>query len=151
MRLPFEKVYFKKEREESSQPPSPTQLIRIHNFTVSNMVINNESERKIFEHKLEMEKDNPLKIIFQNPGFGDSNIYIDSSESIDELIRFYFEINKRLDLYGDKSIIFLIDSKCIMPPYSKEPVGTLVNKVVNSKTIKICVDDNDDKMNIIKI
>ncbi len=151
MRLPFEKVYFKKEREESSQPPSPTQLIRIHNFTVSNMVINNESERKIFEHKLEMEKDNPLKIIFQNPGFGDSNIYIDSSESFDELIRFYSEINKRPELYGDKNIIFLRDRSCIMPPYPKDPIGTLINRQVNSRTIKIIVNDSDDKMKKINI
>ena len=40
-------------------------------------------------------------IIFQNPGLVDSYILIDSNKSIDELIRFYFEIK---DLYGDKSI-----------------------------------------------
>ena len=34
---------------------------------------------------------------------------------------------------------------------SKKPVGTLVNKILNSKTIKICVDDNDDKMKKINI
>ena len=92
-----------------------------------------------------------MKVIFQNPGFGNTNILIDSSESLDELIKFYFEINGRIDLYGDKSIIFLIDRKCIVRPYPKEPVGILVNKVINSKNIKICVDDNDDKMNKIKI
>ena len=128
------------------------QILNNNNNIINNNVnIINNTELRIYEHKPQNDKDNPMKVIFQNPGFGNTNILIDSSESIDELIKFYFEINGRIDLYGDKSIIFLIDSKCIMPPYSKEPVGTLVNKVVNSKTIKICVDDNDDKMNIIKI
>ena len=119
--------------------------------TVDNKKINNDNEQKIFEYKPEINKDNPIKVIFENPGFGNTNILIDSSESIDELIKFYFEINGRIDLYGDKSIIFLINSKCLVPPYPKEPVGTLVSEVVKSENIKICVDDNDDKMNIIKI
>ena len=128
-------------------------ILNNNNNIINNNNVNiiNNTELRIYEHKPQNDKDNPMKVIFQNPGFGNTNILIDSSESIDELIKFYFEINGRIDLYGDKSIIFLIDSKCIMPPYSKEPVGTLVNKVVNSKTIKICVDDNDDKMYIIKI
>ena len=119
--------------------------------TVDNKKINNDNEQKIFEYKPEIDKDNPIKVIFENPGFGNTNILIDSSESIDELINFYFKINGRTDLYGNKSIIFLKDGNCFPIPYPKEPVGTLVNKVVNSKTIKICVNDNDDKMKKIKI
>ena len=148
---PLKRWASKWRRKQHSQPPSPSQLNQIHNFTISNMEMNNENEQRIFEHKPEMEKDNPFKVIFQNPGFGESNIYIDSSESIDELIRFYFEINKRLDLYGDKSIIFLRDAGCIVPPYPKDPIGTLINKQVNSRTIKIIVNDGDDKMKKINI
>ena len=90
-------------------------------------------------------------IIFQNPGFGDSNILIDSSKTIDELIRFYFEISGRKGLYGDKSIIFLIGGKPILPPYPKENIATLKSKITKSETIKIVVTDIDDKMKTIKI
>ena len=33
-----------------------------------------------------------------------------------------------------------------MPPYPPTPVETLINKTLNSKTIRIVVDDNDNKM-----
>ena len=90
-------------------------------------------------------------IIFQNPGLGDSYILIDSNKSIDELIRFYFEISERKDFYGDKSINFLIGGKSITPPYPKESIETLKNKIINSETIRIVVVDNDDKMKQISI
>ena len=90
-------------------------------------------------------------IIFQNPGFGDSNILIDSSKTIDELIRFYFEISERKDLYGDESIIFLIGGKHIVPPYPKENIATLKNKIIKSETIRIVVHDIEDKMKTIAI
>ena len=92
-----------------------------------------------------------MVIIFQNPGFDDSKILIDSSKTIDELIRFYFEISKRKDLYGDKSIIFLIGGKPILPPYPKENIATLKSKITKSETIKIVVTDIDDKMKTIEI
>ena len=101
---------------------------------------------KIIEYKPEIHKDNLTKVIFENPGFGDTNILIDTMNTIDELIRFYFEINGRLDLYGDESIIFLIDGNCIQFPYPKKPIKTLINTVVKSQTIKICVNDSNDKM-----
>ena len=88
-------------------------------------------------------------IIFQNPGFGDSKILIDSSKTIDELIRFYFEISKRKDLYGDESIIFLIGGKPILPPYPKENIATLKSKIIKSGTIRIVVHDIEDKMKTI--
>ena len=90
-------------------------------------------------------------IIFQNPGFGDSKILIDSSKTINELIRFYFDISERIDLYGDESIIFLIGGKDIKPPYPQENIETLKDKITQSETIKIVVVDNDDKMKTIAI
>ena len=102
-------------------------------------------------HEPSNNKDNPIMIIFQNPGFGDSNILIDSSKTIDELIRFYFKISEREDLYGDESIIFLIGGKHIVPPYPKENIATLKDKITKSGTIKIVVVDNDDKMKTIEI
>ena len=92
-----------------------------------------------------------MTIIFQNPGFGDSTVLIDSNKTIDELIRFYFNISERKDLYGDKSITFLIGSKIIVHPYPKDSVVTLKKRIANSRTIKIVVDDRNDKMKRIEV
>ena len=98
----------------------------------------------IYEHEPQNDKENPMKIIFQNPIFGDYNILIDANKTIDELIRFYFEISGKQELYRDGSIIFLISGKLIVPPYPNDAVETLKNRIVNSKTIKIIVQNNND-------
>ena len=119
-----------------------------NNFTpTSNSPITIKYKSPIFEHEPYNEKDNPIIIIFQNPRFGDSSILIDSNKTIDELIKFYFEISGRKDLYGDESIIFLIRDNSIAPPYPKENISTLKNEITKSGTIKIVVVDNDNKMN----
>ena len=108
--------------------------------------ISNRIKPNIIEHEPQNDKDNPIKIIFQNPGIGYTSILIDSKETIDELIKFYFEACGRPDLYGDETIFFLVNGKSIVPPYPKDFVETLKNKFVNSGTIKIGVNDRDDKM-----
>ena len=137
--------------KQSSSNPTTSPINQTQNTTIAHLTNNNTNESKIIRHKPESDIDNPILVIFQNQGVGDSQILIDYNESIDELIRFYFEINGRSDLYGDQSIRFLRGGECFTPPYPKKLVGTLVNKIVKSKTIKICVDDNDDKMKKIKI
>ena len=87
-----------------------------------------------------------MKIIFKNLSLQDIIIYIDPNKTIDDLIRFYFEINKRVYLYRDKKIIFFIDGKKIAPPYPRESIETLKNKVLRSETIRIIVFDPEDKM-----
>ena len=108
--------------------------------------VSNGIKPNIIEHDPQNDKDNPIKIIFQNPGIGDTSILIDSKETIDELIKFYFKACGRLDLYGDNTIFFLVNGKSIVQPYPKDFVETLKNKFVNSETIRICVNDSDDKM-----
>jgi len=132
--------------KQSSSNPTTSPINQTQNTTIAHLTNNNTNESKIIRHKPESDIDNPILVIFQNQGVGDFQILIDYNESIDELIRFYFEINGRSDLYGDQSIRFLRGGECFTPPYPKKLVGTLVNKIVKSKTIKICVDDNDDKM-----
>ena len=100
----------------------------------------------MYEYEKYNDKDNPMVIVFLNPGFGDLSILIDSNKTIDELIRFYFEVTERKDLYGDESIIFLIGGKYIIPPYPTESLETLKNNNISSETIKIIVNDSEDKM-----
>ena len=107
---------------------------------------NNEIKTTIIEEVPNNEKNYQIIIIFENLNFGDSNILIDPEKTIDELIRIYFKKCKRLDLYGDKTISFLINSKTITPPYPKESIETLKNTVANSETIRIVVNDSDNKM-----
>ena len=124
-----------------------------HNASATNIYINQNinpitihSTNSIIVHEPEKEKENPIKIIFVNLSRGDINILIDSKKTIDELIEFYFKQIGRNDLYGDGSILFLIEAKNIKPPYPKEPIETLINKIINLKTLKIVVIDYKDKM-----
>ena len=111
---------------------------RNNNFTpTSNSPITIKYKSPIFEHEPYNEKDNPIIIIFQNPRFGDSN------KTIDELIKFYFEIIERKDLYGDENISFLIRSNLIIPPYPKESIETLKNNINKSGAIRIIVVYNN--------
>ena len=125
----------------------------VQNKSVTNVELNqgknpksanleNNNKNYIIEYKPEKDMDNPMKIIFVNQSLGDTHILIDSKETIDELIKFYCEQIRRKDWYENKSILFLIDGKNIIPPYPKEPIETLINKVVNSETIRIIVKDN---------
>ena len=140
-----------KKKPISTPLPSPENQFQssttINN--INNSVIiqnNNKNETAIIEYEPQNDKDNPIKIIFVNQTLGNTNILIDSKKTIDELIKFYFEKNRKINLYGDKNILFLIGGRNISPPYPKDPIETLISKVVNSKTIRIIVQDTNEKM-----
>ena len=138
-------------RPELNLPNNNQNVVASHSF--NNPVIipnitgiqNNNDNQNIIEHEPENDKDNPILAIFEKSGFL-IKILIDSKKTIDDLIRFYFTTIKKSDLYGDKSIYFLINGRNIGPPYLKEPIEILKNKIVNSETFKIVVIDNDDKI-----
>ena len=62
------------------------------------------------------------------------------------MIRLYFNKIDSSNLYGDPSIWFLIGGRNIIPPYPKEPIETLVDPIVKAETIKILVNDSEDKI-----
>ena len=76
----------------------------------------------------------------------DTGVLIDHNQTIDELIRLYFNKIDSSNLYGDPSIWFLIGGRNIIPPYPKEPIETLVDPIVKAETIKILVNDSEDKI-----
>ena len=143
----FKKCIFPFGKSFSSIPQNPKVNEDFNKPKIDNSSNKTRIEPTIFEHNPLSHKDNPFKITFVNQNFGDDvNILIDSKETIDELIKFYFEICERSDLYGDKSIQLLVNGDNIRPPYTKDFVETLKSKHVNSESIKIIVIDNESKM-----
>ena len=106
----------------------------------------NDEKNMLYEHEPMTEKKNPIIFIFETTNQTKVRILIDSDKTIDELIKFYFDKLKRPDLHGDQSIWFLINGKNIIPPYPKETLDKLLNKIDNYKTVKIIVNDSEDKI-----
>ena len=106
----------------------------------------NDEKNMLHEHEPMTEKRNPIIFIFETTSQTKVRILIDSDKTIDELIKFYFDELKRPDLYGKQSIWFLINEKNIIPPYPKESLEKLLNKIDNYKTVKIIVNDSEDKI-----
>ena len=116
----------------------------INNSFINKEKINNTDI--LYEHEPGFDKENPIKIIFENNNIGNISIYIDSNKTIEEMISFYFEIIKRPELYGDEKIVFLRNGNAIPIPYPKEPIETLKNKGDTLETFRIVVIDQEDKM-----
>ena len=107
---------------------------------------NNKDTLPIHEYEPENDKENPIIIIFNSPVIGDTKILIDYNKTIDELIKFYFKIIKRPDLYGNQNIIFLINGESILPPYPNTSIEALISNIQNYRTIRIVVNDFEDQL-----
>ena len=142
----FKKCIFPFGKSFSSIPQNPKVNEDFNKPKIDNSSNKIRKMPTIFEHNPRSDKDNPFKITFINQTFGNVDILIDSKETIDELIKFYFETCGKKDLYGDNSILFLINGKNISFPYPKDFVETLKSIHVNSESIEIIVIDNDGKM-----
>ena len=70
-------------------------------------------------------------------------ILIDPYKIVTELIKFYFEIIKRPELFGDLSIRFLLNAY-LLSHDSKDLIINYINKFDDFNTIVI--DDLDDKI-----
>ena len=70
-------------------------------------------------------------------------IIIDPNKTIRELIKFYFEKIKRPELFGDKSIRFILNANLIMHD-SNNTIKSYLNKKMTMNTI--VVDDLEDKI-----
>ena len=63
---------------------------------------------------------------------------------MEELIKYYFEIRKRKDLFGDKTISFMMNGNVIFHD-SKDLIKTYINE--NNDVNIIVVNDVEDKFN----
>ena len=100
----------------------------------------------LHEHEPKIKKKNPITFILETTSQTKVKILIDSDKTIDELIKFYFDEIKRPDLYGEQSICFLINGKNIIPPYPKESLDKLLDKIDNNKIVKMIVNDSEEKI-----
>ena len=108
-------------------------------------IINQNTSAENIKNNTSKIKENPMIFIFTLDGV-DTGVLIDHNQTIDELIRLYFNKIDSSNLYGDPSILFLIGGRNISPPYPKEPIETLVDPIVKAETIKILVNDSEDKI-----
>ena len=86
---------------------------------------------------------NDVEIIFTTSKQSKIKIIIDSNKTMGELIKTYFKKIKRLDLFGDSTIIFLIDAKTI-----NHDSNDLIKNYINKENINnvILVFDQEDKI-----
>ena len=89
----------------------------------------------------EIPKINPITIIFETTSQKTVIINIDSNKKMKELIKFYFQIIKKPELYNVKSIAFLINGNAI-----EHQSEDLIKNVINNEANKILVADTEDKM-----
>jgi len=107
---------------------------------------NEKDQLYVHEHEPMDGKKDPLIFIFENTNQNKVKILIDSSKTIGELIKFYFDELKKPDLYGDKSIWFLINGKNIYEYDQEEPLVSLMDKINDFQTITIVVNDSEEKI-----
>jgi len=137
----------------NSNDLSPNNINKINdsNFNSTNdkpdnkpIIVNESINIDIFEYEPKLENKNAkIKIILETTGQKKLQILIDPNKTMTELIKFYFEIIKRPDLFGDPSIRFLFNSN-FTPHNSKDLIKKYISKLVDVNTIVI--DDLEDKI-----
>ena len=87
---------------------------------------------------------NIKKIIFEDSSQYKVQISIEPEKTIQELIKYYFEVRNRKDLFRDKTISFMLNGNVIFHD-SKDLIKTYINE--NNDVNIIVVNDVEDKFN----
>ena len=90
------------------------------------------------------KKENKNIIMFETTSQNKVNISIDSDKTMEDLIKYYFQLKRRPDLYGDKSINFIMNGNVILHN-SKDLIKNYI-KLEQDKYV-IVVNDVEDKLN----
>ena len=102
---------------------------------IENEVLNTDVPE--YEYELYVKSKNAkIKILLVTTGQKKLQILIDPNKTMTELIKFYFEVIKRPELFGDQSIRFLFNSFFI-PHNSKDLIRKYINKYNYVNTIVI--------------
>ena len=109
--------------------------------TKSSLKLVNDEE---YEYESIIKSDTPkINIVLVTTSQRKIKILINPDKTITELIKFYFEKIKRPELFGDKSIRFIMNAQLILPG-SKDLIKNYINK--NNDVNTIVIDDLDDKI-----
>ena len=144
----------KKRKEEVDNKPTSNSInLTEENPDVNNTTIINLRKSEIYDYELNNKTNDPnvqiILVVFVTTAQYRIGISIKSDKTMKELIKFYFKTIKRPELFGDKSIVFLLNSKLIEHD-SKDKINDYI-KNKNQGGV-IVVNDIDDKIekNLIK-
>ena len=102
-----------------------------------NIIENEVINMYIYEYEPQVKRENgKIKILLVTTGQKKLKILIDPNKTMTELIKFYFEVIKRQELFGDPSIRFLFNSFFI-PHNSKDLIKKYINNFNDVNTIVI--------------
>ena len=102
-----------------------------------NIIENEVINMDIYEYEPQVKRENgKIKILLVTTGQKKLQILIDPNKTITELIKFYFEVIKRQELFGDQSIRFLFNSFFI-PHNSKDLIKKYISNFNDVNTIVI--------------
>ena len=90
-------------------------------------------------------KNKKIKIRLETTSQQMVKILIDPNKTVTELIKFYFEIIKRPDLFGDQSISFLFNAQSLFHN-SKDLIKDYIKILNFDDEYRIIIDDLDDKI-----
>ena len=106
--------------------------------------INFDDESSISSTYSGIQRKNLVKIIFETTAQKRKFIEIDENKNIEELIKLYFKIINKPELFLDPSIRFLCNGY-MLNPHSKDLIKSFINHKNNVNVI--IVDDLEDKIN----
>ena len=129
----------KKKKEIPLDPPNDSTT----NSIISSPITSTKPEL-IYEYEPEKQSANKKTIIFETTGQYKVQISIEPEKTMEELIKYYFEVRKKKELFGDKTISFMMNGNIIFQD-SKNLIKTYLNKK-NDVNI-ILVNDVEEKLN----
>ena len=109
--------------------------------------IKDANEEKIYEYITEndCEKGNKIKVTFMNTAGSKVIILINPNRTTEELVKYFFKIIQRPDLYKEENICLLINGGNI-DRKSKNEIKSLFQLSDEKKELIIIVDDSDEKL-----
>ena len=121
-------------------PPSPT--VDHLSINTSSVSINKEKILIRTHNDFQSHSDNKAKITITTTNQYKIKISIDPQKTMEELVKSYFQIIKRPELYGDKNIRFLLNGKFI-PQDSQELIS---ENIGGENSDVILIDDVEDQI-----
>ena len=114
------------------------------NDLTDNSIMNDQNNPTIYEYEPKIRNMNKkIEILFETTSQLRVKIKIDPDKTIGELIKFYFKIVNKPNLYGDPNIRFIINATLLLHN-SKDLIKAKINSKLEMNTI--IIDDLDDKI-----